>query len=166
MLIVIVSDIHDNLPNLKKCLNWCQNNKIEKIIFCGDATTIETIDYLASEFSGQIFITNGNAEIYSNSELQRYKNIGYYQEIGIIKIANLNIGFCHQLEKINLILKAKKNDLDFIFYGHTHRPTLKKNKNTIIANPGNLAGSGYQASFATLNTDNKKLELKILAILK
>ncbi len=166
MLIAIISDTHDNIPNLKKCLSWCQNNKIEKIIFCGDATTIETINYLASEFSGQIFITNGNAEIYSNSDLQKYKNIDYYPEIGIIKIANLNIGFCHQPEKINLILKTKKNNLDFIFYGHTHRPALKKNKNTIIANPGNLTGSGYQASFATLNTDNKKLELKILAILK
>ena len=38
MLIAIISDIHDNLVNLTKCLNWCNANKIKTIICCGDIT--------------------------------------------------------------------------------------------------------------------------------
>ena len=42
MLIAIISDIHDNIPNLKKVLDYCRENKVEKIICCGDLATLET----------------------------------------------------------------------------------------------------------------------------
>jgi predicted phosphodiesterase len=47
MKIGIISDIHDNLANLEKCLKWCAENKIEKIICCGDITNSETLSVLA-----------------------------------------------------------------------------------------------------------------------
>jgi predicted phosphodiesterase len=48
MRIAIISDIHDNLVNLEKCLAWCAENKIEKIICCGDITNSETLSILAN----------------------------------------------------------------------------------------------------------------------
>jgi len=53
-------------------------------------------------------------------------------------------------------------NFDFYFFGHTHYPFLKKEKNCFLANPGNLAGLYFKASFALLDTETKKLELKIL----
>ena len=65
--------------------------------------------------------------------------------------------------KIKKLLNSNpKKDLNFIFYGHTHKPALEKSLSTIIANPGNIASIHYPASFAILNTTTKKLELKIL----
>jgi hypothetical protein len=166
MLIAIISDIHDNIVNLEKCLEWCRKNQVEKIICCGDVTNSETISYLAANFSGEIFLVAGNMELYEENILTRYRNIKYSGEVGLKKIGGLNIGFCHQPEKIKKVFKLSDLAPDFIFYGHTHKPWLEQTDKTIIANPGNAAGVFQQATFAVLDTDTKKLDLKIIADLK
>lgn len=163
MLIAIISDIHDNLETLKKCLTWCSNNKINSLICCGDITTIETISYLARNFSGEIFVVSGNAEIYEEKDINKFKNINFYGEIGINEINGVNIGFCHEPEKIKKIQELSPLDLDFIFYGHTHKPWLEKRGSTLIVNPGTLGGVFYQATFAVLDSGAKNLSLKIVA---
>ena len=162
MLIAIISDSHDNLENLKKFINWSLENKIEKIICLGDVAKIETIKYLALGFSGEIFLVRGNACLYEASELKKYQNIKYYGEIGQEVIGGLKIAFVHEPEKIK---KLTEHNLDFVFHGHTHKPWLEKNGETLVANPGTLGRVYYQASFALLNTETKKLELKLLEIL-
>ena len=163
MLIAVISDIHDNLANLAKVLKCCQQNKITKLICCGDTTTLETINYLAINFPGEIFVVRGNIEIYEDDELAGLKNIKSFGAVGKIKIAETNIAFCHEPIKIEKILNSSHSKPDFIFYGHTHKPWLEKRDNVTIVNPGNVAGVWHQATFAILNVSNKKLELKIIA---
>ncbi|MHB8903503.1 MAG: metallophosphoesterase family protein [Patescibacteria group bacterium] len=163
MILAIISDIHDNLANLEKCLNWCKKNKVAKIICPGDITNSETLNYLSNNFKGEIFLVSGNAELYEESELKLYKNINYGGEFFIFKIENLNIGLCHRPEITNKIMASAKIKLDFIFHGHTHQPWLKNKGATIIVNPGNLAGEFNEATFAFLDTASRKLELKVLA---
>ena len=62
MQIAIISDIHDNIPNLTKVLNYCRENKIEKIICCGDLASLETLDFLNDNFKGEIFFVFGNMD--------------------------------------------------------------------------------------------------------
>lgn len=162
MLIVIISDIHDNLMNLEKCLKWSLRHQAKKIICCGDVTNSETVNFLATNFPGEIFLTAGNLELYNEDELAKYKNINYCGEIGIIEIDGLNIGLCHEPEKIDRLLESSPSDLNFIFCGHTHKPWLEKRGSGTAVNPGNLAGVWHQATFATLETDTKKLALKIV----
>lgn len=181
MLVAIISDSHDNLDNLKKFLDWTLKNKVEKIICLGDVARIESIKYLTHNFLGEIFLVKGNACLYDEKDLKKYKNIKYYGEVGEIEIEGLKIGFVHEPEKIkhfNLLKvglnkvdldKAvldksglEKRSLDFIFYGHSHKPWLEKEGETFIANPGTLGGVYYQATFAVLDTKTKNLELKIL----
>lgn len=162
MKVAIISDIHDNLVNLEKCLTWCNKNKIDKIVCPGDITNNETLNYLSSNFSGEIFLVSGNAEIYKKEDLNGLKNINFGGEINIFKIDNLNIGLCHQPEKIKRIIAESLNKLDFIFYGHTHKPWIEKQESTMIVNPGTLSGTFYEAAFAFFDTASRKLELKIL----
>jgi len=163
MLLAIISDIHDNLINLKKCLDWCRQKNVKSLICCGDITNLETVSSLAQNFLGDIFVVLGNAEIYKEAELTKFKNINFYGEIGINEINGVNIGFCHESEKIKKIEEISPLQLAFIFYGHSHKPWLEKKGSLIIANPGTLGGIFNPASFAILNTDNNYLELKILA---
>lgn len=165
MLIAIISDIHDNIPNLDKCLSWCKENKIESLIFCGDTARIETAEHISKEFAGEIFMTRGNAELYSESELEKYKNIHYVGEIGLIELGGLLIGICHQPEKIDQAIEISSSDPDFIFYGHTHKPWIEKRGLTTVANPGELSNAFNRPTFAVLDTATKKLDLKILATL-
>ncbi len=163
MLVAIISDIHDNLVTLKTCLDWCLKNQVQKLIICGDLTTLETAAYLTRAFTGEIFVIAGNAEIYERDQLARFKNIKYLGVLGFLNIAGVNIGLCHEPEKIKKVQIAAAAPLDFIFYGHTHKPWLEKENETYIVNPGNLAGIINPATFALLNTENKKISLKILS---
>src|ERR1035441_7663655 len=90
MLIAIISDIHDNIPNLKKVLDYCAQNSVEKIICCGDLASQETLDFLCDNFSGEIFFTFGNMDsehregyIKINSD---YKNAKIFSKFGYIEI--------------------------------------------------------------------------------
>jgi len=163
MLLAVLSDIHDNLANLEKCLNWCRAHKVETIINCGDTTTLETINYLAANFRGEIFMVDGNGEIYETEELKKFQTIKYRGELGQEIIGGLRIGFCHEPHKIKRVLALAPAAPDFIFYGHTHTPGIERRGTTTVANPGNLAGIFHQATFATLDTETKELELKIVA---
>ncbi|MFZ4631936.1 MAG: metallophosphoesterase family protein [Patescibacteria group bacterium] len=163
MLIAIISDIHDNLANLKTCLSYCEENEVSKLICCGDITNLDTVKNLAKNFLGEIFIVSGNADLYEEKDLSKFSNINYYGEIAVNEIAGVNIGFCHEPDKIRKVKELAPFKLDFIFYGHTHKPWLEKDDGLIIANPGTLAGVFNAATFAILETSNKNLELKIVA---
>ncbi len=163
MLVAIISDIHDNLLNLAKCLDWCKDHKIGRMICCGDVCDADTLKFLAKNFKGKISLVEGNGETFVESDLETLKNIKYYGLAGVEKIGGLNLGFCHQNKDISKVAELSSQTLDFIFIGHSHKPWLEKREQTFIANPGNVSGTFFQATFAILDTDNKKLDLKILA---
>ena len=159
MKIVIISDIHDNLVNLKKCLKQCSDNKIEKLICCGDVTNPETLKVLASSFIGDIFLVAGNIELWHEEELDLYKNIKFFGKTGVVKIGEKNIGICHEPFLINKVLKQK---VDIVFYGHTHKPWIEVKNKIKIINPGTLGGVFTPATFAVWDTGTKEPELKLV----
>lgn len=160
MKLAIISDTHDNLENLKKFFDFAKRENIKILIHCGDVTTAETLKEIEKNFK-EIFLCLGNTDFRENLK-RGAKKTKIFEGQGEIEIESLKIGFSHQL---NLKNKNFEN-FDFYFFGHTHWPFLKKEKNCILANPGNLAGLFFKASFATLETKTKKLELKILEKIK
>ena len=160
MLIAIISDIHDNEVNLEKCLAWCCDNKIEKIICCGDITNSETLEILSNKFLGEIFLVRGNADSYNEEEVIKYKNIVYGGETSVFEIAGFKVGLCHEPFLIDKILS--KNKCNIIFYGHTHKPWIESREDTKIINPGTLGGVFTRATFAIWEPETGRIELKLL----
>jgi putative phosphoesterase len=160
MKMAIISDIHDNLPNLKKCLFWCQENKIEKIICAGDVTNSETLQILSVEFKGEIFLIRGNADIYDEDEIVAYDNIYYGGRFAIFEIAGIKVGVCHEPIFFGEVLS--KGDCNIIFYGHTHKPWIEIKKGVQTVNPGTLGGVFTPATFSFWDTTSGQLELKLL----
>ncbi len=148
MKVAIISDIHNNITNLQKVLSYCKNNKIEKIICCGDLASMETLDFLNDNFSGEIFYCFGNmddgqmtnktchpeqAERVEGSNKSKkldssasvgmtchYKNTWIFRDYGTARIDNKNIAFTHYPEAARELCESGK--YDFVFYGHTHKP--------------------------------------------
>jgi uncharacterized protein len=162
MLIAIISDIHDNIPNLKNCLDKCKSEKVAKIICCGDVGNNKTLKFLSTNFLGEIFLVEGNGDTYSKSDLDKYKNINYQGFTGQEKLEGVKIGFCHKKQDIKKMKEKLNISFDYIFYGHSHKPWLEKQNNTIIVNPGNIAGIFYQPTFALFATKNKILKLEMI----
>jgi putative phosphoesterase len=187
MKVLVVADIHDNLPNLKKCLAFCSKNKITIMICCGDVANSETLEFIAANFSGNIYLVRGNMEIYDEAEIKAYENIKYLGRYGRAEIDNKKIGICHEPayidHLINLCLSEKisseekiNSGCDIIFYGHTHKPwsslmaiknnSLGKNEKKILTvNPGTLSGTFSRPTFAVWDTKTNNMELKLLEMI-
>jgi len=61
MKIAVISDIHDNLANLRRIAGWCRGKKIQGLICPGDVTNRETLLELKESFPKAIFLVRGNA---------------------------------------------------------------------------------------------------------
>jgi putative phosphoesterase len=160
MKIAIISDTHDNLENLKKFFEFVKKEGVEILVHCGDVCNGETLKEIERNFK-EIYLCLGNADI-KESLLKEAKRTRIFEKEGKIEINGLKIGFCHMFNVKEKNLKG----FDFYFFGHTHWPFLKKEDDCYLANPGNLAGLFYKATFAILDTKSKKLELKILEKVK
>jgi len=150
MKILIVSDSHDNLPNLKKALIFAKKEKIKTLIHCGDISSAETFYFLRNNFVGKIHAVRGNAD-------NDLKNLSATAEL---KIGEIKIAANHYPAKARKLAKSQK--YDFVFYGHNHRPWVRIIGKTILANPGTLDNSQPAPTVAILNAKTQKLELKIL----
>lgn len=161
MQIAIVSDSHDNQNNIQKMLDFCSQNKIQIIIHCGDVTTKETALFLDQNFNGKIYLSLGNCDQDHDITDLNLKNFSIFNNIGNLELQGLKIGFCHFPE----LAKDSCLSYDFFFYGHTHKPWIQKVQDCQLANPGTLGGVFYKPSFAVLDLETKKLELKLLELL-
>jgi putative phosphoesterase len=161
MKIAIISDVHDNIPNLTKVLGYCRENKIEKIICCGDLASLETLDFLNDNFAGEIFFALGNMDndYLKNYPLENnhYKNTKIFKDFGEVEIENRKIAFVHFPREAKNLCEIGK--YDFVFYGHTHKPWTEKIKNCTLLNPGNVANQYYSPTFAIWEINNNSFQL-------
>lgn len=160
MKIAIISDIHDNLENLRIFLAWAGKEEVNRLACLGDVTNSETLKALAEGFAGGIFLVRGNQEIYNEEELKKYDNIidGGYSSV--FTADGASFGICHEPFRAENILEKEKPEI--IFYGHTHKPWIEEKGGVKLANPGTLGGVFFRATFAVWDTESGKLELEML----
>ena len=172
MKIAIFSDSHDNVPNLKKALDYINKEKIGVLIHCGDLAAPSMLsEVIAPNFTGEIHMVFGNV---GDPDLliktaKKYKNVKIRGNRGEIDAGGKKIAFCHLPQDAKEL--AETGVFNIVFYGHTHRPWTEnlrlktedgKQKVVRLVNPGTLAGLFSKATFAVYNTSTDKLELKIL----
>lgn len=163
MLVGIFSDSHDNLINIEKFLDFAQVNNFAEIIFCGDLCAPATLKKLiAPNFTGPIHMILGNV---ADRDLlpqvaASISQVKFYGDQGEFEIDGLKIAINHYPQEAKKLAVSGK--YDYVFYGHNHTPWEEKVGQTILANPGTLAGMFNKATFAVLDTKLRKLSLKIL----
>jgi len=167
MKIAIISDIHDNLSNLRKTIGWLKKEKIRTLILCGDIASVETLKEILENYSGKIYLSLGNMDNDYSLNRESFKNfsqIKIKKEIGEFEIDNKKIAFTHSPILAKKLAQEEKYHI--VFYGHTHKPWEEKIGKTKLVNPGNLAGLLFKATFARYDTETDKLELMILEKIK
>lgn len=163
MKIAIISDTHDNVPNLEKALAWMKENKIKALIHCGDLCAPSIlVMVLGPGFHGPIHMIFGNVEDREllPQKVKDFPQVKHYGDLGKAEFSGKRIAFVHYPDKAKELAASGKYDL--VFYGHNHRPWEEKIGNTRLVNPGTLAGLFNKATFAVYNTENDNLELNIL----
>lgn len=163
MKVAIISDTHDNVPNLEKFLAWAKENKIEQIIHCGDLCAPSILAMvLAPGFDGSIHIIYGNVEDRDlvKENASHFAHVKHYGDVGKVTLGGKHIAFVHYPKKAKEL--AQSGDYDFVFYGHTHKPWEEAVGQTKVINPGTLAGLFNKATFAVWDTKTGGLELQLV----
>lgn len=163
MILAIISDTHDNIPNIEKFLLWVKNNKPKAIIHCGDIATPETLEKIANGFDGQIYIVLGNMDKGRDETIAKFrelKNIDLQGEVSEMEIEGIKIAASHQPSVAEQLASSGK--YSYVFYGHTHKPWENIIGNCRLINPGNLSGIRNKATFAVLDLVTGNLQLKII----
>lgn len=155
MKIAIMSDLHDNEVYARAFSVYCQKNKIEAILCCGDVTNDDTLITLNS-INIPIYLIRGNADNFDDSIFSALENISYLGRTGEVSLDNKKIGLCHEPYYIENLLPK---NYYIIFYGHTHKPWIESKNKTHIMNPGTLGGFSSPSTFATWEMDKPLPEL-------
>ena len=163
MKIAIISDTHDNVPNLEKALHWMNKNQIEQLIHCGDLCAPSIlVSVLAPNFKRPIHMVFGNIEDrnLTPEKAKDFSNVTHYGDQGKVEIDGKKIAFVHYPDEARELAESGKYDL--VFYGHNHKPWEETVGQTKLVNPGTLGGLFQKATFAVYDTETDNLELKIL----
>ncbi len=161
MQIAIVSDSHDNLPNIDEMLRIVAERGITTMIHCGDVCAPGVLKYLSENFAGDIHLAYGNVDgDIPGMEKKAGDNVTLHGEVGTLELGGKTIVFNHYPDRAKEL--AAEGGCDIVFYGHTHKPWEEAVNGTRVVNPGTLAGLFAKPTFAIYNTANDNLELILL----
>lgn len=166
MRIAVLSDSHDNIPNIILALKYIQKAGVNNLIHCGDVCLADTLKTIAKNFSGNIFLACGNNDDYGelSNASRAHKQVAVFENIGEANIFGKKIAFCHYPDMAETLAKSKKYDA--IFYGHDHRPWEKKIYSVHLLNPGTLAGIFSRPTFALYDLKSFRGELMLIESLE
>ena len=143
MKIGVFSDSHDHMDNIRKVVGIFLEQKVEKIVHCGDIVAPFMVRAM-SELKGKAIEVIG---VYGNNDGER---LGLYKILGeIMKIKGdfhevtwneKNISVYHGTDNrlLESVIKSQKYDL--VLCGHTHQVRIEQQGKTVVLNPGETCG--------------------------
>ena len=157
MIIGILSDTHDNLPQIEKAVKFFNQKKVDFVLHAGDFIapfTIDKLGKLSCEWLGVFGNNDGEKKGLSSKSEGRIRKPPLRTRLGGRKITVV-----HDREAIDF----KKEKADLIIFGHSHKAEVAKNDGKLIVNPGECSGwlSG-KSSVAVADLEN--LTAKIFRI--
>jgi len=169
MKIAILSDIHDNVWNLKKALDMPELQNTDALLFCGDLCAPFIIHLLGNGYPNPIHMVLGNNDGDVAAIIQNIKQHPHIQLYGEYFRGDFNgktVAMNHYPDKAREL--ASLGIYDIVCYGHNH--TLKKEKigPTLMLNPGPIMGfhggrfEDVPATFMVADTD--KMQTEVFAV--
>ncbi len=156
MHIGVMSDSHDNLPKIKKAINFFNENNIELVIHAGDIVS----PFAAKEFGllrAKLLVVFGNNDG-ERLGLSWMLGDSIHQAPYQIKVAEKKILICHEPYALQALIQSSAYDC--IIYGHTHEIDVRQENGVVVINPGECGGwLTNQSTIATWNMITNKVEI-------
>ena len=138
MRIAILSDIHDNIPNLRAALGRLEG--VEELICCGDLCSPFIVDELGKGFEGPVHVVFGNNDgdrFRITQKAGGYGHINLYGELAELTLGGKRFAVQH-FDNIGRAIAAS-GAYDVVCYGHNHRYEIVEGA-TLQINPGEVFG--------------------------
>ncbi len=168
MKICILSDSHDNRLLLKTGVREAKRLGAEAVLHCGDVVAPTTLRAIL-EFELPMHVIHGNnvGDTFNMSQLAAGSRglLHYYGQDAGIELAGRSIFLVHYPHYARAM--ATTGDWDIVCCGHDHRTLIErvanvKNGETVLLNPGTVAGVGADPTF--ILADLERMEFAIHAV--
>lgn len=160
MLIGIMADSHDNLPQIRQAVEFFNQRRVKLVLHAGDYVAPFVARELKKLFSPLIGVFGNN-----DGEKEGLKKV--MGQIGEIHPSPFSL----QQEKRKILLLHEPQKLDsleihqynLIVYGHTHKAEIRREAGTLLINPGECGGwlSG-RSTVGWVDLDKMKAEIVAL----
>lgn len=150
MKLGVMSDSHDNIPNVKRAVELFNEIGVDLVVHAGDFIAPFAIDPLAD-------LNCRVVGVFGNNDGERVVLAKKFDAIGEVhpNLANATldgkaIAVMHYPELAIPI--AKSGDYNIVVYGHTHKIDIQKDK-SLLLNPGETGGwTTGKATIAVVDT--------------
>ncbi|MCX6703999.1 MAG: metallophosphoesterase family protein [Candidatus Woesebacteria bacterium] len=153
MKILVISDSHGNVANLKHVLGFAKKYGVSAVVHAGDWNTLESIETVLS-FGIPLYTVLGNADVRSEViQKLKGKSRKFGEEFLSIKIGGRNIGITHKPSNNKKYFSGVK--LDVVFNGHLHSKYESVKSVVKIVRPGAIINGN---NFAVYDTATNRVE--------
>lgn len=156
MLIGIISDTHDDMASIKKVVHVLNERGASRIIHAGDIVspfTFEVFRDLKGDFTG-IFGNNDGDRLL----LREKSGNNIHNQPLTLNIDKKKIIVVHEPFIVDDLVDS--GHFDIVIYGHTHKPDVRRVRDTLIINPGKVAVLHKgRSTLAILNTKSMDVDL-------
>jgi putative phosphoesterase len=153
MRIAVLSDIHDNIWNLRKVLERAA--EADALLFCGDLCAPFSLKMLADGFAGPIHAVRGNndGDLFLLMRVAfQHEHVTFYAEaMAEVTLGGRSIAVVHYPHLAKAIAPSEKYDA--VFFGHSHVAAKAWEGQTLVLNPGEVMGRFGKATFALYDTE-------------
>ncbi|WP_456421781.1 metallophosphoesterase [Thermococcus sp.] len=156
MLIGIMSDTHDNLPAIRKAVEFFNERNVDLVIHAGD--------YVAPFVAGELKNLKAPLKgVFGNNDGERdglRKALGIEDELIEIEGDGVKMAVTHGTNEVLVKALAYSKLYDVVIVGHTHHYEIREVGRTILINPGEVCGylTGVK-SVALLDTRKRVVEI-------
>jgi len=155
MKIAVLSDIHDNLPNLEIALRLVNEAEAEHLLFLGDFCAPFTLAQIASGFSGPIDVVFGNNDgdqFLLSRIASQHPQVTLHGQYTELELGGRKIAINHYPDIARRV--AESGVMDAVFSGHDHKRYVHHFGKTLWANPGEIMGRFGKPSIGIYETTN------------
>jgi len=160
-MIGIMADSHDNLEAIKEVICFFNRIKCDLIIHAGDFVA----PFAAKELGK---LSCPVKAVFGNCDGEKKGLTEIIQSFGEIKEAPFSFHY-NQLKFLVTHLspffseKSISKNYDIMVFGHTHRPEIRKAKETLLINPGE-AGGWISGKVTVALLDEKSITAEIITL--
>jgi hypothetical protein len=163
MLVGVISDTHDNLPQIEKAVKFLNDQKVGLVLHAGDYVAGFVVPKLAQlncKLIGVFGNNDGDHELLKR-RFSETSNCAIRERFTQVEVEGFRIALLHGHETELLAAIIASGYFDAVVHGHSHYLGIRKAGKTLAINPGEVCG--YLTGKSTLALlDTVKKEAKII----
>jgi putative phosphoesterase len=167
MLVVALSDSHDNIAAVKKAGEEARRRGATLVLHAGDWVSPFTVRFLREAVGEGVRIVGvwGNNEGEKNYflEMARRYGVEIAGDAAELEAGGRRVAVYHGTSPVLLKALVESGIYDVVIYGHTHQAAVERRGKTLVVNPGELCGClTGKSTYAVIDLERLEVELAFL----